>query len=240
MHRKHDRGSAACHWEKYVLSRLERLKWWAMSIIPPKKQLPPITLSSLEPFRPQDEEDSKDRGIFYATAMAVLAGNILTAYINYCQSAVTFTATGKFQQATPVTITEEQFRKAAKEVQTISLWLTICETCGDDIPDWFREFSYNSLRASDELIDEPLSKEIFQFYPLDMGLVPTVQSVSMNICHKLALGSSRVDASLALGDLLMEADRQRSELLKFSLTQSLMVLDTWVAEVKPGAFQLQY
>ena len=62
----------------------------------------------------------------------------------------------------------------------------------------------------------------------------------MNICHKLALGSSRVDASLALGDLLMEADRQRSELLKFSLTQSLMVLDTWVAEVKPGAFQLQY
>ncbi len=62
----------------------------------------------------------------------------------------------------------------------------------------------------------------------------------MNVCHKLALGSTRVDAALALGDIILEADVQRIELLKFSLCQSMLVLDAWVAEVKPGAFQLQY
>ncbi|HND08748.1 MAG TPA: hypothetical protein PKH78_15395 [Candidatus Obscuribacter sp.] len=205
-----------------------------------KSQRQPITLSDLEQFKPQDEQDSRERAIFYATATAVLAGNILTSYINYCKSAVVFSATGQFKPVETEPITEEQFKRMAKEVQTISLWLTICENCGDEIPDWFKEFSYNSLRASDELIDEPITRDIFQTYPLDLGLVPTVQTLSMNVCHKLALGSTRVDAALALGDIILEADVQRIELLKFSLCQSMLVLDAWVAEVKPGAFQLQY
>lgn len=207
---------------------------------PSKNQRPQISLDDLSQFQPADESDSRDRGIFYATAMAVLSGNILTSYINYCKSAVVFSANGQFRPVETPAISEDLFRHMAKEIQTISLWLTICENCGENIPDWFKHFSYNSLRASDELIDVPLSRDIFAYYPLDMGLVPTVQSVSMNVCHKLSLGATRVDASLALGDIILDAAAQRIELLRFSLTQSMLVLDTWVAEVKPGAFKLQY
>lgn len=200
----------------------------------------PISLIDLEEFKPQTEEDSRERAIFYATAMAVLAGNILTSYINYCKSAVVFSPNGQFKPVETPPISEELFKQIAKEVQTVSLWLAVCENSDDDIPEWFKEFSYFSLRASDELIEAPLAKEVFELYPLDLGIIPTIQSLSMNVCHKLALGETRVDAALALGDIILEAARQRIELLKFSLSQSMLVLDTWVAEVKPGAFQLQF
>lgn len=206
----------------------------------PRNSNQPLTIQDLEKFKPVDERDSMERAIFFATAMAVLSGNILTTYISYCQSAVIFDANGQFKQVQAVAISEDNFKRAAKEVQTLSLWLTIGESCGAEIPDWFREFTYQALRASDELIETPMTREIFETYPLEAGVVPTVQTLSLTLCHRLSLGQTRVDAALALGDMIFEADRQRIELLKFSLSQPLLVLDAWVAEVKPGAFQLQY
>ncbi|MBS1989072.1 MAG: hypothetical protein JSS83_01070 [Cyanobacteria bacterium SZAS LIN-3] len=195
----------------------------------PPDELPnkPI-IESLEQFQPRDERDSLDRAIFFATATAALSANILTSYIKFCL--VSFPDENVFPTR------ERTFNRAAKEILTINIWLTMLETCGDVIPEWYRNFIHSAFRAADELAKEPPVADIFEFYPIDAGMIATLQTLSLNLCHKLDLGATRPEAVLALGDLMFDSADRRHGLLQFSLTQPLLTLDAWVADLGTEAF----
>jgi len=188
----------------------------------------PPSIEALEPFRPENDKDSLDRAIFFATATAALSANILTNYIRYCLAA---------QPDIRLFPTRERvFNRAAKEILTINIWLTLLESCGEVVPEWFRVFSHGAFRAADELVKEPPVKDIFEFYPIDAGMIATLQTLSLNWCHKLDLGASRPEAVLALGDLIFDSAQQRQGLLQYSLCQPLITLDAWVADLSTEAF----
>jgi hypothetical protein len=194
----------------------------------PADEKKPPTIEALDQFKPSSERDSLDRAIFFATATAALSANILTNYIRYCLAAQPDDALFPTR--------EKVFNRAAKEILTINIWLTLLESCDEIVPEWYREFTHSAFRASDELTTEPKVADIFEFYPIDAGIIATLQTLSLNLCHKLDLGASRPEAVLALGDLIFDSARQRQGLLQFSLCQPLLTLDTWVAELSTEAF----
>ena len=187
---------------------------------------PPI--DALDPFKPSDDRDNADRAIFFATATAALSANILTNYIRYCLSAQ------PDQSAFPTR--EKIFNAAAKEIMTINIWLTLLESCGEIVPEWYRNFTHNAFRAADELAKEPAVADVFTNYPVEAGIIATLQTLSLNLCHKLDLGASRPEAVLALGDLIFDSAEQRQGLLQYSLCQPMLTLDTWVADLTTEAF----
>jgi hypothetical protein len=189
-------------------------------------QTPPI--EALDPFQPSGERDSLDRAIFFATATAALSANILTNYIRYCL------ATQPDVSSFPTR--EKTFNQAAKEILTINIWLTLLESCGEVVPEWYRTFTHNAFRAADELAKEPAVSDVFEAYPVEAGIIATLQTLSLNLCHKLDLGASRPEAVLALGDLIFDSAAQRIGLLEFSLRQPMLTLDTWVADLTNEAF----
>ena len=188
----------------------------------------PPSIEALDQFKPQSERDSLDRAIFFATATAALSANILTNYIRYCLAAHPDDALFPTR--------EKVFNRAAKEILTINIWLTLLESCGEIIPEWYRNFTHSAFRAADELAKEPKVADIFEFYPIDAGMIATLQTLSLNLCHKLDLGDTRPEAVLALGDLIFESATQRQGLLQYSLCQPLITLDTWVADLTAEAF----
>jgi hypothetical protein len=188
----------------------------------------PPSIEALDQFKPQSERDSLDRAIFFATAMGALSANILTNYIRYCLAAHADEALFPTR--------ERVFNRAAKEILTINIWLTLLESCGEVIPEWYRNFTHSAFRAADELAKEPQVSDVFEFYPIDAGMIATLQTLSLNLCHKLDLGASRPEAVLALGDLIFDSAAQRQGLLQFSLCQPLITLDTWVADLTTEAF----
>jgi hypothetical protein len=188
----------------------------------------PPSIEALDQFKPQSERDSLDRAIFFATATGALSANILTNYIRYCLAA------HPDDQLFPTR--ERTFNRAAKEILTINIWLTLLESCGDVVPEWYRTFTHSAFRAADELAKEPPVSDVFEFYPVEAGIIATLQTLSLNLCHKLDLGASRPEAVLALGDLIFESAIQRQGLLQFSLCQPLLTLDTWVADLTIEAF----
>jgi hypothetical protein len=131
---------------------------------------------------------------------------------------------------------EKTFNQAAKEVLTINIWLTLLESCGDVVPEWYRTFTHNAFRASDELAKEPSVADVFESYPVESGIIATLQTISLNLCHKLDLGATRPEAVLALGDLIFDSASQRLGLLEYSLCQPMLTLDTWVADLTHEAF----
>jgi len=186
------------------------------------------TIEALDQFQPQDDRDSMERAIFFATATAALSANILTNYIRFCLVPMAD------ENAFPTR--ERTFNRAAKEILTINIWLTLLESCGDVIPEWYRTFIHNAFRASDELAKEPPVADIFEFYPIDAGMIATLQTLSLNLCHKLDLGATRPEAVLALGDLIFDSAERRQGLLKFSLCEPILTLDAWVADLGKEAF----
>ncbi|MBU6453884.1 MAG: hypothetical protein KGS72_19045 [Cyanobacteria bacterium REEB67] len=187
---------------------------------------PPI--EALDHFQPNGDRDSLDRAIFFATATAALSANILTNYIRYCL------ATQPDDSSFPTR--EKTFNQAAKEILTINIWLTLLESCGEVVPEWYRTFTHNAFRAADELAKEPAVSDVFETYPVEAGIIATLQTLSLNLCHKLDLGASRPEAVLALGDLIFDSAAQRIGLLEFSLRQPMLTLDTWVADLTNEAF----
>ncbi len=199
-----------------------------MAINSPPEPMPPRHIDALDQYRPANDRDSLNRAVFFATAMAALSANTLTSYIGFCLAAK--------PDAALFPTRERVFNRAAKEILTINIWLTLLESCGEVVPDWFREFTHSAFRAADELAKEPKVADIFEFYPIDAGMIATLQTLSLNLCHKLDLGSSRPEAVLALADLIAESASLRHGLLQYSLCQTLDTLDAWVADLSAEAF----
>jgi hypothetical protein len=202
------------------------MRLMAINSLPEPQNTPNI--EALERFRPASDREALDRAIFFATATGALSANILTNYIHYCLAAM--------PEPSLFPTREKVFNRAAKEILTINIWLTLLESCGDIVPEWYRQFIHTSFRAADELAKEPKVADIFEFYPIDAGIVAVLQTLSLTLCHRLDLGASRPEAVLALGDLISESASLRHGLLQYSLCQSLLTLDTWVADLSVEAF----
>lgn len=182
-------------------------------------------IDELTKFRPQDDKDSWERAVFFATASAALSSNILSSYIRYCLA-------NELTQK-DFTMTDEVYGITTKEILTLNLWLVLCEQCGPEVPEWFRSFIYLAFQVADQIGPEPKVKDVFASYSMESGPVLATQNLSMIVCHRLGLGSTRPDAALALADLILDCDKHRLDLLRFALGQSIMALDAWVADMKP-------
>lgn len=187
-------------------------------------------LSELELHKPTDERDGWERAVFLSTAMAALSSNILSSYIRYCLE-------GGEEGTVPLPfeVADASYNLTTKEILTLNLWLIICEQCGAEVPEWFRDYIYTTFQVADELCEEPSVKTIFEQYPMESGPIAVSQALSMIVCHRLGLGATKAEAALALGDFILDCNTRRQNLLKFSLTESIMALDAWVADMKPQA-----
>lgn len=188
-------------------------------------------IDELEKFRPQSEQDAWERAVFFATASAALSSNILSSYIRYC---LANESVGEARES-GFAMDDEAYSITTKEILTLSLWLVLCEQCGPQIPDWFRSFVYLAFQVADQIGPTPTVKEVFASYSMEAGPVLATQNLSMIVCHRLGLGATRPEAALALADLILDCNGHRADLLKFALTQSIMALDAWVADMRPRA-----
>lgn len=187
-------------------------------------------VDQLESSKPRDEREGWERAVFLATAMAALSSNILSSYIRYC---IDGAEEGSVQ--TPFQVADLDYTLTTKEILTLNLWMIICEECGPDVPEWFRDYIYTAFQVADELCKEPAVKTVFEQYPMENGPIAVSQTLSMIVCHRLNLGATKPEAALALGDFILDCSNRRRDLLKFSLTESIMALDAWVADMKPQA-----
>jgi len=188
----------------------------------------PTLLDTLESSKPVDDRDGWERAVFLATAMAALSSNILSSYIRYCLEG------GKEGSVPlPFEVADASYALTTKEILTFNLWLVICEECGAEVPPWFRDYIYTAFQVADQLSQEPTVKSIFEQYPMESGPIAVSQAMSMIVCHRLGLGATKAEAALALGDFILDCSGRRQDLLKFSLTESIMALDAWVADMKP-------
>ena len=189
-------------------------------------ELPEIDgIDELEKFRPQSDQDAWERAVFFATASAALSSNILSSYIRYCLA--------NDPPESTFVLEDQTYTITTKEILTLNLWLVLCEQCGPQVPDWFRDFIYLSFQVADEISSAPKVKEVFASYSMEAGPVMATQNLSMIVCHRLGLGATRPEAALALADLILDCSGHRLDLLKFALSQSIMALDAWVADMKP-------
>ncbi len=194
------------------------------------EDIQPSLLDTLGSHKPVDDRDGWERAVFLATAMAALSSNILSSYIRYCLDG------GKEGSVVlPFEVADANYTQTTKEILTFNLWLVICEECGPEVPPWFRDFIYTAFQVADQLSQEPSVKSIFEQYPLDHGPIAVSQALSMIVCHRLGLGATKAEAALALGDFILDCSARRQDLLKFSLTESIMALDAWIADMKPQA-----
>lgn len=187
-------------------------------------------LTELEPYQPSDERDGWERAVFLSTSMAALSSNILASYVRYCLDGAKANSV-----AEPFAVVDADYTRTTKEILTLGLWLMICEECGPKVPEWFQSYLYTAFQVADELCQEPTVTAIFETYPMDNGPIAVAQTLSMIVCHRLGLGATKAEAALALGDFILNCREKREDLLKFSLTESIMALDAWVADMKPQA-----
>lgn len=187
------------------------------------KKLKPDDIASL---KPADDDQLWQRGVFLATAIASLSSNTLSSYIRYCLQ-----ATG---DAESFQLDDLLYQTATKEILTLNLWLCLAEDYDSDMPEWFNQFILSALTVADMLVSQPTNKQVLAMYPTEMGFQGMTQSLSLVLSHKLGLGSTRPEAALALGDLILECKERRQSLVLFALREAMMTLDVWVAEMKPA------
>jgi len=122
-------------------------------------------------------------------------------------------------------LTMEQYSEAVKELLSISIWLTLFEQIGHEIPEWFKEFILLCHGISDKVHAKPTAKEIQHKYSLNSPVHEICQQASVNLCMQLDLGNTVDDALLYLGYLLETERQTRLELLFFAFTEPIQKLD---------------
>ncbi|HEY9788482.1 MAG TPA: hypothetical protein V6D17_24040 [Candidatus Obscuribacterales bacterium] len=179
-------------------------------------------LAKLEEVAPDDPQELRHRALYYATVLGVRCVKLVTEYVDYCLSP---SETGEKPEFKRSDLSQEVHHEAVKELLGLSIWLTMVDQLGGNVPKWLREFFLECWALADKLYPKPSSREIMQTYNTNLRVKDVCQSISSRLCYKLGLGNTKGDACLILGELLWEAGPVRADLLLFSLSQPLEVLD---------------
>lgn len=177
----------------------------------------------LDFFEPKSSEEIIDRALFFATATGMHCTKQLREYVAHCDE---FDSGEENHKSSPALISKEEFAEAVKELMTVSIWMvTVERQLKEDLPEWFKEFMAGSFNFADRLYPTPPAKDLLDKYHLIEENEILAQTISMNLCHKLRLGATAPDASLFLGQLLIDSQLSRQEILQFALTQTVDKLD---------------
>lgn len=175
---------------------------------------------AVEKNRPKDERDMRIRAGFYSMAVGLHSLELMRAYIDGCKEEQAM-ANGNLR-------TEDSavHKAAVKELTVVSLWLSMLEQYVT-MPEWMKEFYTLALNATDRVYPDPAPKAdaILDRYPPDATVDTTAMTCSMNLASALGLSATTDDASIRLGKLLIEAARQRADLLKTALLSTPNELD---------------
>lgn len=125
---------------------------------------------------------------------------------------------------------QESFWPAAKELICVSAVLTALDQGAADTSHWLWRFVELSLAASDQVLEDPSSREIMELHRDIHGAETLCQRASLSICHQLGFGSHSQRAAEPLERYLKVATRYRYDLLTYVLTQTVDVL---VESTKP-------
>ena len=181
----------------------------------------------LEKHRPSDATDDRARALFVTAALGIVCSKTLKEYMDHCDEAGSESGAPKVGEA----LTMETYSGAVKELLSISIWLTLFEQVGSEIPEWFKLFILECHAIADRVQPTPTSKQIEQKYNLNAPIYDICTDVSISMCNQLNVGATVHDAMLYLGDLLMRSGRERKELLEFGLTQPVAVLDERIKQI---------
>lgn len=174
--------------------------------------------------QPATERELVERALFFATALGMECTHLVRAYIAYCED-------NSGPDAQQPEISKDGFSEAVKESLCLCIWLTLYEHAEtEDSPEWFKTFLAEALTLCDRLYPTPTAKELMGKYKLSDGVELACQLASMNVCHRLQLGSTAPDASIHLASMLLASENRRAELLKLSLTLSVPQLDQMIQE----------
>lgn len=175
--------------------------------------------------QPATETELTERALFLSTALGMQCTHLVRAYVAHCEKHI------KEGDQTP-DVSREGFSEAVKEVLCLSIWMTLYEhaEAQADPPEWFKAFLAQSLTLSDRLYPTPQAKELMAKYKLSDGVELACQLASMNVCHRLSLGSTAPDASIYLAQLLLQDEKKRAEILKTALTLPVSELDNLIQQ----------
>lgn len=175
-----------------------------------------------ESVRPASPQELQSRALFLTAGLGILCSKTLRAYMDHCDKKHLL---DQSQKGVSKDLTMEQYSEAVKELLSVSIWLTLFEQIGHEIPEWFKEFILLCHGISDKVHTKPTAKEIQQKYSLNSQLHEICQQISVNLCMQLDLGNTVEDALLYLGYLLENERQTRLELLFFALTEPIQKLD---------------
>jgi len=173
---------------------------------------------------PTDKEQMRRRALYYATAISMDCAEMLSVYMAHCKGA-------KFHERNGA-MTEpkiEENKRAIKELVCQSIYLMLVEQGGNECPNWLKEFARWSWAAADKLMSEPSSKSVMDKYKSFAGIEDNCQATSFNLCSQLALGDTKPDALVMLGQLLEARKEERIKHLSIALSESLDSLDKRIA-----------
>ena len=178
--------------------------------------------------KPKNQEESAQRALFLATALALAVSRLLNEYVNHCSKS----HLAKTGSPLELGFAQEQFNAVAKEILSVSVWLSIFENIDDELPDWLKAMIVQCLRLADRLRENPTSKEVMNKYDMTIGVAPTCELLSINVCSALNLGATADDALVYLRDRLLNDAQLRRQYLYWALTEPIEELDK---RIKSGA-----
>ena len=181
----------------------------------------------LEKHRPSDATDDRARALFVTAALGIVCSKTLKEYMDHCDEGSAASGSAPVGDK----LTTETYGAAVKELLSISIWLTLFEQLGSDLPEWFKNFILECHAIADKVQPAPSSKQIEQKYNLNAPILDICTDVSINMCNQLDVGATAHDAMLYLGDLLAKSRKERKELLEFGLTQPVAVLDERIKQI---------
>jgi hypothetical protein len=168
-------------------------------------------------FEPRSDEMRRDRALFYATALSIFSAKIVRSFIAHCQ---------KSSPNGAPAIADQTQSEAIKELACVLLLLALTEQ-REKQASWLNQFFDLTWNHTDKLFPQPQSRAILHsskdFEPNLLS-----QITSMNLCHKLGLGSTSEDAAIYIDQLLENSQRFRGELLVFALAAPLDELDKYI------------
>jgi hypothetical protein len=171
-------------------------------------------------FEPTSDESRRDRSLFFATALSIFCAKAIRALIHHCEK-------GSGQTNLMSKIPEEVQSEAIKELVCITLQVALLEQQEKEAP-WLKQFFDDCWKVADQLFNVPSTTNILKNVS---GMEPedVCQIGSMNLCHKLGLGSTVEDASIYIAGLLANSQTFRGELLLFGLGAPMAELDKYIA-----------
>lgn len=190
---------------------------------------PKTLYQKLDAHRPENDQERWRRALYFSTALGIRCLDLLSDYMRYCLSPNQYGLLPEYHRGDENAIAHHQ---AVKELIGLSIWLTMVDQLGGDVPSWLRDFFLDCWASADKLYPEPSSHVIMNLYEDKLGTVKICESVSSRLCYKLKLEDTKGDACIKLGEMLSKAGPIRSDLLLYAMSAPLDALDKSIDQLK--------